>query len=72
MGVIKPVPQHAEMPSRQQTVVDLSYALYTAQLITGNVTRGNYLAVLLVRDSPTHTDHQFTGKRKRIRAVHYG
>ena len=60
MGVIKPVLQHAEKSSRQQPVVDLSNALYTAQLITGNMTRGNYSAVLLVSDSLTHTDHQVT------------
>jgi hypothetical protein len=49
VGVIKPVLQHAETSGRQQPVVDLSNALYTAQLITGNMTRGNYSAVLVVR-----------------------
>jgi len=49
VGVIKPVLRHAETSSRQQPVVDLSNALCTAQIITGNMTRGNYSALLLVR-----------------------
>jgi hypothetical protein len=47
-------------------VADLSNALYTAQLITGNMTQGNYSAVLLGRKWFTYT--QTTSLQKNISA----